>query len=199
MLADLCSELWKRNCHASLQVFNSEVDNAGFDLVLKLNSLIRYVQIKQTHSQKLPPHCSTRVPFSKINGSCIVLISYNWDDLTISGYRFYGQYPHEPMQTIDGFRPSKSPGRRNAEGRRHIRNNYRNVPIKQFTAQLNLEGLLDHLFPSYLDKAANATFYDEENLMSTPEGTWDENGQITEEYVKPLRDGWNDDAELEEI
>ena len=100
MTAELCSELWKRNCHAALHIFNSEVDNAGFDMVLRLQSAVRYVQIKQAHAGKVPPHCSTRVSFSQMAGSCIVLISYDLEDLTINAYRFFGKKPHEPMQNI---------------------------------------------------------------------------------------------------
>jgi hypothetical protein len=189
MIADLCSELWKRNCNASLQIFNSEVDNAGFDLVLKLGNSMRYVQIKQTHDQKVPPHCSTRVAFSRLNGSCIVLISYKWDDLTVSGYQFYGKQPHEPMEPIDAFRPSKSPGRRNAEGERHIRSHYRNVPLKHFCARMNCEQLLDSLFPSYLP----TTTLEEDDLMTALEGTWPNTGETADEYVRNLRDGWDED------
>jgi hypothetical protein len=190
MVADLCSQLWQRNCNVSLQIFNSEVDNAGFDLVLKLGELIRYVQIKQTHDQKIPPHCSTRITFSKLNGSCIVLISYDWHDLTISGYQFYGKMPHEPMEAIEGYPPSKTPGRRNAEGERHIRSHYRNVPIRQFTPRLDCEQLLDVLFPSYLPTA----IIDEDALLELSE-TWPLNDQICEDVVEVL----SNDSDNEEL
>jgi hypothetical protein len=52
MIADLSSALWKRSCNAPLQIFHSEVDNAGFDLVIKLGNVIRYVQLKQANSKK---------------------------------------------------------------------------------------------------------------------------------------------------
>jgi hypothetical protein len=185
MIADLCSELWRRNCNAALQIFNSEVDNAGFDLVLKLNSAIRYVQIKQSHDLKVPAYSSTRVSFSKLNGSCIALISYNREDLTISGYRFYGEYPHEPMQTIDEFKPTKSPGRRNAKGERHVRSHYRNVPLNRFKICANCRQLLELLFPPYLSKNE-----EEGDPILALEGTWPSGGQDADEYVKGLRDGW---------
>jgi hypothetical protein len=188
MIADLCSELWKRNCHVSLQVFNSEVDNAGFDLVLKLGESIRYVQIKQTHDQKKLSHCSTRVPFSKLNGSCVVLISYKREDLTISGYKFYGKFPHEPMEPIEAFSASKTPGRRNAEGERHIRSHYRNVPVKQFAVSVNCEELLDFLFPSYLQKSVIL-----DDPLLALQGTWPGDGETADEYVQGLRDGWGDE------
>lgn len=191
MVADLCSELWKRNCNAALQVFNSEVDNSGFDLVLKLGLAIRYVQIKQSHDGKVPPYCSTRASFSLLTGSCIVLIAYDWNDLSISGYQFYGQYPHQPMKSIDGFKAAVTPGRRNVEGKKHIRSHYRNVPVKHFTTRIACEQLLDELFPSYLlPKDLSA----DDPLLALA-GTWPVDGQAADEYISSLRDGWDEQDE----
>jgi hypothetical protein len=146
MIAELSSVLWELNPDNGLQVFNSEVDNAGFDIVLKLNSAIRYVQLKQAHSGKVPTHCSTRLSFSKLIGSCVILMAYSLDDLTISGYRFFGNAPNCPMPSIDSCKASKAPGRRNAEGARHVRSNYRNVPVSRFTDRLSSLELLERLF-----------------------------------------------------
>jgi hypothetical protein len=188
MIAELSSELWKRNCNAKLEIFNSEVDDSGFDLVLRLQSGIRYVQVKQANDGKVPVHCSTRVSFSKLPGSCIVLITYNRNDLSIQGYSFFGNKPHEPMQSIEGFKASKSPGRRNADGERHIRPHYRDVRVSQFTRDLGALELLDLLFPSGLE----SVILDEEDPLLSLVGTWPDIGQTTEEFMKEMRSGWDD-------
>ena len=160
MLADLCSELWRRNCHATFQIFNAEVDNAGFDIVLKLGKWVRYIQLKQAHETKKPSHCSARLSFSEIAGSCIVLISYSLQDLTITKYRFFGEGPDTPMPPIFGFKPSIAPGRRNAEGKRHIRHHYRNAPVSRFQVCADSSALFDTLFPLGLEQlvAGNEQF-----------------------------------------
>jgi hypothetical protein len=188
MTAELCSELWKRDCRAALHIFNSEVDNSGFDMVLRLQSAIRYVQIKQAHAGKVPPHCSTRVSFSQMAGSCIVLISYAIEDLTISSYRFFGKKPHEPMQEIEAFKPSISPGRRNAKGERHIRSHYRDVRVSQFTLAPNAEQLFDLLFPSGIDPI----MLGEDDPLLALRGTRpiDQSG---DELLKSLRNNWGHD------
>lgn len=152
LLADLCSELWRRNCFATLQIFNAEVDNAGFDIVLKLGKWFRYVQLKQAHQDKKPPHCSVRLSFSELAGSCVVLMSYSLRDLSITRYRFFGEGPTSPMKPIREFRPSIAPGRRNADGERHIRHHYRNVPISRFRTCSNINQLFELLFPEGVEQ-----------------------------------------------
>lgn len=43
-IAELSSVAWSRNPNEALQVFNAEVDDAGFDVVLNFKGQKRYVQ-----------------------------------------------------------------------------------------------------------------------------------------------------------
>lgn len=148
LVAELSSEVWRRDPTASLQVFNSEVDDSGFDLVLTLGSCARYIQLKQSHDEKSPAHCSVRLSFSAMPGSCMVLMSHSVGELKISSFRFFGgTTPADVMPLVDLLRHSKSPGRRNAAGERKVRTNYRDIPIRMFSVKLSTAALLDRLFP----------------------------------------------------
>lgn len=151
LVADLSSLVWSRDPFAALQVFNSEVDDSGFDIVLGLGTQVRYVQLKQAHEDKVPAHCSVRLSFSNLPGSCVVLMSHTLADLRLTKFRFFGGAPNEPMSNIDAMRQPKSPGRRNAAGERKVRTNYREVPVKHFLGPLSTTELLDVLFPVALD------------------------------------------------
>lgn len=48
LLAELSRVAWKRDPALMLQVFNAEVDAAGFDIVLGFGEQLRYVQLKQS-------------------------------------------------------------------------------------------------------------------------------------------------------
>ena len=61
LLAELSRIAWQRDPGKVLEVFNSEVDAAGFDLVLGFEEQLRYVQLKQAHAEKKLSHCSVRV------------------------------------------------------------------------------------------------------------------------------------------
>src|SRR4051794_18063863 len=97
LVAGLSSVVWRRDPFASLQVFNSEVDASGFDLVLSLGFQTRYIQLKQAHSNKVPAHCSVRLSFASVPGSCVVLMSHSAFDLTLANFRFFGGVPSQPM------------------------------------------------------------------------------------------------------
>jgi hypothetical protein len=151
LVAGLSSVVWSRNPMATLEVFNSEVDGAGFDVVLSIGAQVRYVQLKQAHAGKVPPRCSVRLSFSELPGSCVVLMSHATEDLRLSQFRFFGGLPSEPMSSLSSLRSSKAPGRRNAAGERKVRSNYKDVPTRQFQGPLSLEQLVDVLFPSNSD------------------------------------------------
>lgn len=146
-IAELSSVAWSRNPNEGLQVFNAEVDDAGFDVVLNYKGQIRYVQLKQAHAGKVPAKCSVRLSFSEMPDSCVVLLSHSVDDLKLTNFRFYGGTPGLPMPSIAALHPTKAPGRRNAKGERKVRTNYRDVPIKKFSSPLSAEELLVELFP----------------------------------------------------
>lgn len=147
LIADLSSVVWSRDPSLELQVFNAEVDNAGFDVVLGLGSQVRYIQLKQTHDQKVPTHCSVRLSFSTLPGSCVVLMSHTITELRLTEFRFFGGPPGEPMASITELRMSKLPGRRTISGERKTRTNYRDVPVRSFAGPYSAAQLLDVLFP----------------------------------------------------
>src|SRR5258706_3451736 len=101
LVAELSSVMWQRDPMTPLQVFNSEVDDLGFDLVLTVGSQSRYVQLKQAHDEKAPTHCSVRVSFANMPGACVVLMSHSMASLQLREFRFFGALPTEPMPLID--------------------------------------------------------------------------------------------------
>ena len=147
LIAQLSSVVWSRDPFLALQVFNSEVDDSGFDIVLSLGTQIRYVQLKQAHDEKIPTHCSVRLSFADVPGSCVVLMSYTIMELHLTKFRFFGGAPGQPMERIDALRATKAPGRRNAAGERKTRTNYRDIPVRNFKGPYSAPELLDALFP----------------------------------------------------
>ena len=119
----------------------------GFDMVLAVGSQSRYVQLKQAHDEKTPLHCSIRLSFAALPGSCVVLMSHSAASLQLRKFHFLGGAPADPMPSIEAGRVSRSPGRRGADGERKLRVNYRDVPIRAFEGPLSSPELFDLLFP----------------------------------------------------
>ena len=148
MVADLASELWHRNPSKPFQILNSEVDDSGIDLILGCESALRYIQVKQVHSGGKAKKFSIRLSFSRLPGSCVVLIKHDSQTLNIENYLFYGGGPNESMPSLAEAKVSKSPVRRDtATGKRTERPNYRDVPISKFKVMDSPGALLSSLFP----------------------------------------------------
>jgi hypothetical protein len=131
-LAELSFLVWANDPFDSLKVSNAEVDDCGYDVVLARGNIVRHVQLKQAHDEKIPKQFSVRVSFATLPGSCVVVISHALADLRPTSYGFYGGGPKDEMPYIDVRRITKSPGRRNANGERVLRLRYRDVPFSRF-------------------------------------------------------------------
>lgn len=149
MIAGLAAELWKRDPAQRLHIFKAEVDDSGFDLVLGIRNELRYIQVKQCHEQGKKRGFSIQTEFSRLPGSCAVLIVHAEDTLAIKHFEFYGEVPGLPMPNIEHFPPTQSSTRKDSEGNKRIREHYRDVPRTKFKERklIGAGALLDALFP----------------------------------------------------
>lgn len=146
MVASLAGELWRRDPTMPLHIFNSEVDDSGFDLVLGCGTKLRYIQVKQVHAKGTASKFSVRLDFTRMPGSCVVVVVHTEDELLIDHFLFYGGAVNEPMPSVEDNKPSTVPGRRDIEGKRKTRQHYRDVRRKKFMGPLTGAELLDALF-----------------------------------------------------
>jgi hypothetical protein len=146
LVGALAGELWKRDPSTPLNIFNSEVDDSGFDLVLACRQKLRYLQIKQVHLEGRASKFSVRQDFSLMSGSCVVVIVHTEDSLSIDHFLFYGGPIDEAMPSIDDNKPSIVPGRKDAEGNRKVREHYRDIKRSKFKKMTSTATLLDALF-----------------------------------------------------
>lgn len=148
LVAAIGQELWRRDPWLDVQVFNAEVDDSGFDLVLGCNGSMRYIQIKQTHMKGKAAKYSLRQDFSQLVGGCAVVIVYDAVTLETDHCLFFGGPPNATMPDIGDNPVTQSPGRRTAEGVRKVRQNYRDLPRSHFQGPLAVPQLVDLLFPN---------------------------------------------------
>lgn len=149
LVAELAGELWQRDPTAPLSILNSEVDDAGFDLVITDGSHLRYIQIKQAHLKSAARKFSIRLDFAYLPGSCVVVVVYSESDLTIDHYLFFGGPVDKPMPDIACEQASVSPIRRGKDGKKKVRAHYRDIPRRKFSGPLSITGLLDVLFSTH--------------------------------------------------
>lgn len=103
--------------------------------------------LSKAHTEKTLSHCSVRLSFSGMPGSCVVLMVHDLEHLGLQHFLFFGSMPQSPMPAIDELPASKSPGRRNAAGKQKVREHYRDVKVRTFEGPLSAAGLFDKLYP----------------------------------------------------
>ena len=146
LIAKIAQELWSRDPWLDLQVFTSDVDDSGFDLVLGCKGVMRYIQIKQTHLQGKAVKYSLRLDFARMVGACAIVLVYQAGTLEIDHCLYFGGVSSETLPFIEDHKVSQSPGRRGADGVRKLRENYRDVPRRAFQGPLSIAELTDKLF-----------------------------------------------------
>lgn len=146
MVSSIAGELWRRDPTTPLHIFNSEVDDSGFDLVLGCGAQVRYIQVKQVHANGTASKFSLRLDFTRMPGSCVVVVVHTEDELLIDHFLFYGGAVHEPMPSVEENNHSILPGRRDIDGNRKTRKHYREVKRNKFRGPLTTAELLDALF-----------------------------------------------------
>ncbi len=146
LVSSLAREMWRRDPTLQLHIFNSEVDDSGFDLVLGCGSKLRYIQVKQVHSKGKARKFSVRLEFSRLQGSCVVVAVHSESDLQIEHFLFFGGSESEPMPSIENEKATVSSIKRGADGKKKTRQHYRDISRKRFKGPLTASELLDELF-----------------------------------------------------
>lgn len=146
LVSSLAGELWHRDPNVPLHIFNSEVDDAGFDLVLAYGDKLRYIQVKQVHSKGGASKFSVRLEFTRLPGSCVVVVVHSESDLAVEHYLFFGGAANKPMPNVANEKASVSPSKRGEDGQKKVRLHYRDIPRKKFTGPLNTGELINVLF-----------------------------------------------------
>ena len=146
LVADLASELWNRDPNSPLHIFNSEVDDSGFDLVLACANTLRYIQVKQVHLHGKASKFSVRLEFTRLRGSCVVVVVHSESELQVEHFLFFGGSASKPMPSVESEKASVSPIKRSEDGKKKVRPHYRDIPRKKFRGPLNTGELLDALF-----------------------------------------------------
>ena len=99
-LGELLSCYWRRNWPDKIEVAKPEVDNAGYDLVLEANNIVRHVQLKSAVGT------AATVPVNRLledkPSGCVVWIKLD-PDLNLEYFRWFGNAPGERMPPVSGF------------------------------------------------------------------------------------------------
>ena len=128
-----------------LEVMKPEVDNAGCDVVLEDNNIIRHIQLKtsKTGGKTSRQNINTRLA-NKPSG-CIVWIVFDENTLELCSFYFFGAGAGKPLTGLENAKIAKHT-KANADGVKAERPNIRTINKGQFDRYDSIEALYNVLF-----------------------------------------------------
>ncbi len=139
----LLKTLWRRGVHA--EVLRPFVDDAGYDLVVDANRIIRHIQLKssflhaKTSEQKVHQHLGCKP------SGCVVWLRFDEKTLRLEEYLWFGAAPGDPLPDLSRFKVARHT-KRDASGRKAERPMVRVIPKAKFDRIPNMDQLAQRLF-----------------------------------------------------
>jgi hypothetical protein len=151
--AELATDLWLRGI-ADFEVLRSEVDDAGYDLVLEANGCLRHIQLKASRAGAATAEVSVSTRLSRKPSGCVVWMLYDPDTLRLERFRWLGGAPGTPLPALGDKVTRHTKGDR--LGFKAERPGHRVVPKARFETLHSPAELLDRLFGPFEVKQSGA-------------------------------------------
>lgn len=146
-IAELLQEAWF-GFNEKIEVLRSEVDDAGYDIVLECGGVLRHVQLKSSKADATTTSQKINVALTHKPSGCVVWIlrAENREKRRMSlTYRFFGDAPGKPLPSMDQNR-RRQRTKAASKGKKKGRNSARVVNKGQFKNVKNSKHLLQLLF-----------------------------------------------------
>lgn len=105
-IGELLKLSWQ-NGDCQLEVGKPEVDNAGYDVILEANRIIRHVQLKSSKRTATTSRQNVHVKLADKPSGCVVWIYFDEESLELGPFYFLGGEPGHPLPSIDGAKVAK--------------------------------------------------------------------------------------------
>lgn len=128
-----------------LEVLRSEVDAAGYDIVLEANGVVRHVQLKATIVGGRRTQVDVHTRLCEKPGGCIVWLDVTDRELEIVGYRWFGSDPGSPLPPVADYRVARHT-KANSQGVKAERPDKRQIPRSAFVNVADISALFAQLF-----------------------------------------------------
>jgi hypothetical protein len=139
-LAEILELFWKKGIF-DVEVLKSEIDNAGYDLIITYNNITNYIQLKSSLKRAKTSQQKVNIKLADKKHSSVIWVIIDDKDETIEfEYRIFIPKKNE----MDNFETAKH-SKGNAEGVKKERPNIKIVKKAQFE-EVSLDGIIKKLF-----------------------------------------------------
>jgi hypothetical protein len=154
LLSDLAVLMLRRG--TAMDVLKSQFDAQGHDVVLEAAGTTRHVQLKATTDGGARRHVDINVKLRAKPSGCVAWLTYDPSTLAITGYRWFGDEPGEPLPDLGNKVTRHTRG--NQDGKKGERPALRNLSKSQFERLKGLDELADRLFGPSRSVATSLVF-----------------------------------------
>jgi hypothetical protein len=142
-LADLLCQMW-RDGRRDIEVLKSEVDRAGYDIVLEANGILRHAQLKSSFIGSKVREVSVNTKLLAKPGGCVIWLEFEPETLTIKNYLWFGGVPGSGLPDL-GSRVSLH-SKANSKGQKLERPMHRVVGKGRFEPLSDVNLLVGRMF-----------------------------------------------------
>lgn len=143
-VGELLKESWRLD-RCDLEVAKPEVDNAGYDLILEAQGVIRHVQLKTSFIGSSTAKQNLHVRLGDKPSGCVVWIYFDERTLALGPFLFFGGQPGKPLPSLESAKVAKHT-KANLAGQKNERPNIREIRRSEFSPFTSLEGIYVALF-----------------------------------------------------
>jgi len=128
-----------------LEIAKPEVDNAGYDLIVEANGLVRHMQLKSTYVGGRAASQKIHLGLSNKPSGCMVWVYFNESTLELGPFYYFGGNPGEPLPSLVGLKTARHT-KGDQDGHKAERPNLKVVPKGKFKLLKSMRDVHQILF-----------------------------------------------------
>lgn len=149
---EIMRHLWLRG-NIRIETLKPQVDDAGYDLVLEANGIVRHVQLKSSHTGSSTGDVKVSLHLAKKPSGCVIWVWFDPNTLRLGPFLWFGSEPGLPLPDLSNLKIAKHT-KGNAEGVKLERPNVRVIPKNRFESIAAIGELVLRLFGPPREEAA---------------------------------------------
>lgn len=147
-ISELLKIAWQKgDCH--LEVAKPEVDNAGYDVIIEANGIIRHIQLKASYLGGKTSRQNVHVRLAGKPSGCVVWVYFDEETLELGPFFFFGSAPGVPLPSLENTKTAKHT-KADSGGNKSERPNIREVNKALFTSYESAKDIFEALFSTEL-------------------------------------------------
>ena len=98
-LGELLRCLWRQG-HRDIEVLKAEVDNAGYDLVIECNGIMRHIQLKSSYEGAKTNRVKINTALTNKPSGCVIWMVFDPKTVDLGPFYWFGGSPGRPLPSL---------------------------------------------------------------------------------------------------